>query len=320
MRVIVIGATGHIGSYLVPRLVRAGHEVVAVSRGGRQPYHADATWSRVERVELDRTREEADGTFGTRIAELRGDVIIDLICFTPESARQVVEAVEGRVTHFVHCGTLWVHGASEVVPTEETAPRRPFGEYGIRKAAIERYLLEKARRDGFPATVLHPGHISGPGWVPINPAGNLELEVFSRLARGEEVVLPDRGLATLHHVHADDVAQAFERAVGSWSTAVGEAFHVVSPAAVTLLGYAREVASWWGREARIGLLAWEQWQETVAPESARLTYDHIAHSAWASSGKARRLLGYAPRYTSFEAVRAAVAWLVEAGRLPAFPG
>ena len=26
-RVVVIGATGHIGSYLVPRLVRAGHEV-----------------------------------------------------------------------------------------------------------------------------------------------------------------------------------------------------------------------------------------------------------------------------------------------------
>ena len=30
---VVIGATGHIGSYLVPRLVRAGHQVVALSRG-----------------------------------------------------------------------------------------------------------------------------------------------------------------------------------------------------------------------------------------------------------------------------------------------
>jgi len=28
-RVVVIGATGHIGSYLVPRLVRGGHEVIA---------------------------------------------------------------------------------------------------------------------------------------------------------------------------------------------------------------------------------------------------------------------------------------------------
>ena len=32
-RVVVIGATGHVGTYLVPRLVRAGHEVIAMSRG-----------------------------------------------------------------------------------------------------------------------------------------------------------------------------------------------------------------------------------------------------------------------------------------------
>jgi nucleoside-diphosphate-sugar epimerase len=35
-RVVVIGATGHIGSYLVPRLVRGGHEVLAMSRGTRE--------------------------------------------------------------------------------------------------------------------------------------------------------------------------------------------------------------------------------------------------------------------------------------------
>jgi uncharacterized protein YbjT (DUF2867 family) len=34
-RVVVIGATGHIGTYLVPRLVRAGHDVIALSRGTR---------------------------------------------------------------------------------------------------------------------------------------------------------------------------------------------------------------------------------------------------------------------------------------------
>jgi nucleoside-diphosphate-sugar epimerase len=35
MRIVVIGGTGHIGSFLVPRLVRAGHEVVNISRGTR---------------------------------------------------------------------------------------------------------------------------------------------------------------------------------------------------------------------------------------------------------------------------------------------
>ena len=36
-RVVVIGATGHVGTYLVPRLVRGGHEVIAISRGTRDP-------------------------------------------------------------------------------------------------------------------------------------------------------------------------------------------------------------------------------------------------------------------------------------------
>ncbi|MCA9890882.1 MAG: NAD-dependent epimerase/dehydratase family protein, partial [Anaerolineae bacterium] len=33
MKVVVIGGTGHVGTYLVPRLVEAGHEVVCISRG-----------------------------------------------------------------------------------------------------------------------------------------------------------------------------------------------------------------------------------------------------------------------------------------------
>ena len=41
MRTVVIGGSGHVGSFLVPRLVRAGHEVVNLSRGARAPYVDD---------------------------------------------------------------------------------------------------------------------------------------------------------------------------------------------------------------------------------------------------------------------------------------
>jgi nucleoside-diphosphate-sugar epimerase len=37
MRVIIIGGTGHIGTYLVPRLVEMGCDVVVVSRQHREP-------------------------------------------------------------------------------------------------------------------------------------------------------------------------------------------------------------------------------------------------------------------------------------------
>lgn len=311
MRVVIIGGSGHVGTYLVPRLVESGHEVINVSRGQREPYQPHAAWSSVQSILVDRTAEELTGTFGDRIRKLNPDVVIDMISFTVESTHHLVDALRGQVQHFLHCGTIWAHGPSMQVPTTEAQPRHPFGEYGIQKAAIERYLLNEARRTGFPATVLMPGHIVGPGWVPLNPAGHFNPEVFSRLARGEELTLPNIGMETVHHVHADDVAQAFMQAMANWRSAVGENFHVVSPAAVTLRGYAEAVYTWFGRPARLRFLPWEEWRKTAAPEEAQATWDHIAHSPNCSIAKARRLLDYQPRYSSLQAVREAVDWLIE---------
>jgi len=48
MRIVVIGGSGHVGSFLVPRLVRAGHQVVNLSRGKSQPYVDDEAWREVQ--------------------------------------------------------------------------------------------------------------------------------------------------------------------------------------------------------------------------------------------------------------------------------
>jgi nucleoside-diphosphate-sugar epimerase len=309
MRIIVIGATGHIGTFLIPRLVTAGHEVVAASRGMREPYQSHPAWSEVESVKIDRSAEEAAGTFGDRIAALRPDVVVDLICFTPGSAQHLVRALQKRDALLLHCGTMWVHGHSTIVPTIESEPRAPFGDYGIQKAALEKWLLDATRRKEIRAAILHPGHIVGPGWNPVNPAGHLDPAVFTRLANGEEVVLPNFGMETLHHVHADDVAQAFELAVTNADRAVAESFHVCSPAAMTLRGYAEAMAAHFGRAARLAFLPWEEWRKTVTEAQAAITLDHISHSPNGSIAKARARLDYAPRYTSLEAVIESVAAL-----------
>ena len=109
-RIVVIGATGHVGTYLVPRLVRAGYEVVALSRGARDPYRSAQEWLRVQRVAVDREAEDAAGVFGERIAALAADAVVDMLCFTAESARQLVDALRPARPLLVHCGSIWVHG------------------------------------------------------------------------------------------------------------------------------------------------------------------------------------------------------------------
>ncbi len=119
MRIVMIGGTGHVGTYLVPKLVEADHEVICVSRGESEPYHFHSAWGQVQRVTLNRDTEEREGRFGKLIQEFEADAVIDLICFTPASARQLVTALRGRVQHLLVCGTIWIHGRSSQVPTEE---------------------------------------------------------------------------------------------------------------------------------------------------------------------------------------------------------
>jgi nucleoside-diphosphate-sugar epimerase len=311
MRVVIIGGTGHIGTYLVPRLASAGHEVICVSRQKSEPYSKNPLWDSVKQITLDRTKAEEQGTFGSQIKALQGEIIIDLICFTPESAAMLAESLMGEIQHFIHCGTMWVHGYSEQVPTRETQERKPFGDYGINKAKIESYFLSICRQKNFPVTMLHPGHITGPGWLAINPAGNLDPSIFLKLARGEEIILPNFGMETVHHVHADDVAQAFINAIENRQNSIGESFHVVSKQALTLRGYANAVAAWYGQEAKIRFLPWEDWEKTVSREDAELTWDHIAHSPNGSIEKARKLLNYQPKYSSLHAVREAMEYYFE---------
>jgi len=311
MRVVLIGGTGHVGTYLVPRLVEAGHEVINICRNQREPYQPHKAWTQVQTVTIDRDQADQQGTFGQQIAALAPDVVIDMICFTLASARQITEALQGKVQHFLHCGTIWVHGTSAVVPTTETQPRQPFGEYGTQKAAIEAYLLREARQNGFPATMLHPGHIVGPGWNPLNPAGHFNPAVFAILARGETLVLPNFGMETVHHVHADDVAQIFMQALANHSVAIGESFHAVSSAALTLRGYAEAMAACFGQPARLAFQPWESWSKTVTQAEAQATWEHIARSPNCNIAKAERLLNYHPRYSSLQAVQESVTWLID---------
>ncbi|HHV12307.1 MAG TPA: NAD(P)-dependent oxidoreductase [Clostridiales bacterium] len=38
MKVVVTGSCGHIGSYLVPKLIKAGYGVTNITRGQSRPY------------------------------------------------------------------------------------------------------------------------------------------------------------------------------------------------------------------------------------------------------------------------------------------
>lgn len=315
MRIVVIGGSGHIGSYLIPRLIQSGHEVFNVSRQVRKPYIDSVHWREVQSITANREEEDKNGTFAKRIKDLKADIVIDNICFTPTSISALIHELSGHIGHLLVTGTIWVHGFAEIVPTLESARRRPIGEYGINKNKIENILLKEFSVNKFPFTIIHPGHIVGSGWPCLNPQGNFNLNVFQTIIDGNELILPNLGLECVHHVHADDVAQIFQKAIESPSQSIGESFHVVSSNAMTLRGYAEEAFAWFGRSPVLKFLPLAELKDHLSSEDVRQTIEHVKHSPSMSIEKARSRLAYQPRYTSLDACHESVQWLISNNQL-----
>ena len=96
--------------------------------------------------------------------------------------------------------------------------------------------------------------------------------------------------------------------------AIGASFHVVAEQAMTLRGLAAGVAGWFGREPVLEFTDWAEFERVAGAEHAETTRQHTGRSIAASIDRAGQVLGFAPRYTSLDALHEALAWLVASGQ------
>ncbi len=313
MKAVVIGAYGHIGTYLVPMLIEGGYEVTAISRGLSKVYEDNPAWGKAVSVKMDRGREPG---FAQKIADMQADVVVDLINFDISETKKMAEALKAtNCNHYLYCSSCWAHSRAEILPVNSDDMKNdPLCDYGRDKLASEQYLREEYEKNGFPATSIRPGQISGAGWDIIGPWGNISKVPFQKIADGEEIFLPNFGMETLHHVHGYDVAQCFYKAVAHREQSLGEVFEAASGQSITLYGYAKLIYEFFGKEPKIGFLPWKEWCEYEGNESeCKHTYLHIARSGSYSIEKERRLLGYQPKYTNVETIKLAVQSYVDRG-------
>lgn len=301
--VLVIGGYGHIGRFLVPRLVRDGWEVTVLTRGGKAPPDGEA-WTNLQlrHVRADYQQLCEQHGWSKLIAEIAPSAIIDILA---RDAPAVVAACPAGVQQVLVCGSAWMYGPPRQVPTpERTQGPFPFEFYRTRYQQLQE-LLEA--RTGPAITGIMPSNIAGPGKIPIDPYGSRELAVHRAMASGQEIVLPCAGQMLVQPSDAEDIAAVFALALEDADRSAGRMFNAAAAHALT---YAELVAVYsriYDVKIPVRTVDWEEFDRVVQPDPSQ-RYHHEAHMC-SDITSARRVLGYEPKYTPETALLRGVEWM-----------
>jgi GDP-4-dehydro-6-deoxy-D-mannose reductase len=249
VKVLVTGADGFVGTWLVRRLLRDGHEVVGGVRPTDAPpsrlsrsEHAAVQWVPLELTAPDSVRRVAGPGYDA-VAHLAavasgvdatGDPGYAWVVNAAGTARLVDALLEARgrpdpVVLVVSTGEVYGAGPA---PRRETDPVAPCSPYAASKLGAEIAALETWRRRGLRVVVARAFAHTGPG-----QDGRFVVPAFAqRLRAAKRAGLPVIRVGNLEPVreflHVEDVVDAYARLLEQGKA--GEVYNVASGAGISL--------------------------------------------------------------------------------------
>jgi len=276
MDVLVIGATGYLGSTVAERVAEAGHRVLALVQPGLSadglPAGSDVLTGDLSDVDsLARAARQVDAII--TLATPTGDLAVDAAAMDA-----LLQPLHGTGRPFLYTSGLWVLGATGSTPVDEDAATDPLPIVGYRPV-IEQQVLAAAA-DGVRAVVIRPAITHGrAGGIPSLLVATAREHGVGRFVGEDDVTWP--------MVHVDDLADLFVAALER--APAGTVLHGVDESAVPVADLARAAAAAAGVE---GVTPWP-----VTEASAVLGdvfAEALALSQACSGERARQLLGWAP--------------------------
>ncbi len=275
MRILVTGAAGFIGGYLVEELLQAGHEVVGLDNFSKYgPLRQNVTsHPRYRFVEGDAKDAALLAGLTAGVEHLvAGAAMIGGISYFHEFAydllaeneRITAAAFDAAVAAFRR-GTLkkitvisssMVFENAAVWPTPEGEQRRcppPHSTYGFQKLATEYYAQGAREQYGLPYTIARPFNCVGIGERRARCdrevlSGNVKLamshvvpDLIQKVLKGQDPlrILGD-GNQVRHYTYGADLARGIRLCVER-PEAVNEDFNLSTPDSTTVLELARLV-------------------------------------------------------------------------------
>lgn len=211
VRVLVTGASGHLGGVVARHLVACGHEVVGLSRSCRNA----AGLSAAVAIDLGRPDAAATVASGQRrcdaIVHAAASLVLDrhspsISLTNGLGTQQVLElAARWRVESVVFLSGVGVIGRPIELPITEQHRVQPLSAYHASKLYGEQ-LVRLAGEDGMAALSLRVSAPIGPGM-----SSDRILPTFvARALAGQPLRLAGRGTRGQDYVDARDVARAVQ--------------------------------------------------------------------------------------------------------------
>lgn len=303
MRTLIIGGTGLISQWTTRELLRRGEDVTLYNRGKSDPDVGNP-----KQIRGDRTNHEL---FAQQMSEQEPfDCVIDMVCYDPAEAENIVRVFRGKVGQYIFCSTIDVYSKpSKTYPYTERGPRGGLGEYAKNKEICEEILLRAAEEKAFPLTIIRPAATYGEGRGIIYSLGG-NTSYIDRIRKGKPIVVHGDGQSLWVMCHAEDVARAFIGAMGN-TKAFGQDYHVTGEEWQTWNRHHQAVAEALHAPEPTLVHIPTDLLAKVAPIHAGVCGNNFQFNNIFDNAKARNDLGFRYTITWIEGVKRIVAWLDE---------
>ena len=302
MKILIIGGTGLISTYITHELVDNGELVTLFNRGMSQY----PTPQGVQVIHGDRTDYLA---FESQIHEAGYfDAVIDMVGYKPADGDSIVRTFANRTGHLIFCSTVDVYAKpASIYPYTEAEAYGGLNEYASNKVILEKRLIQASRGGAFPLTIIRPAYTYGEGRGPLHTFGG-STSYIDRIRRGLPIVVHGDGSSLWVACHAVDVAHAFASALNTPPTA-DRSYHTAGEEWLTWNTYHQQVAEAISAPPPKLIHIPTDALAKIAPKQSALAYTNIQYNNIFDNSAARRDLGFQYTINWKEGVRRMVKWL-----------
>ena len=304
MKILLFGGSGWLGHNIALNLASKRLDLTIVTRGKKKTFLDEI--ADLKTITADKEDEESMKA----IFETSYTHVIDTV--PTEKSIDLVFKYATHLQHYLHCSSTGGYTPLPFIPCNETAHYKGFapGTGWDQKRIVDNQVMRLFRESGFPATVIRPCYITGPGMLPMDNLGGRRNDFIADIIAERPLDLPNDGRALLHPIHVRDLANSFYLSMAH-PASIGQVYNICLSHAFSLNDYLALTASVFNRKPVINYMSVDamlaKYGDKINATGLRFLAEHMCFSI----DKAVRDLEYKPSCTPEDAVIETALWAAE---------